>query len=1041
MNLTKFSIEKNRITFSLLAVVILLGIALYQSLPRDSMPPYTVRFASIISEFTGAGPERVEQLVTDKIEKKVQEIPEVKEIISTSRTGISIVTVILKDEVSPAKLQSVWDKLRRKLNNIKGLPQSVDPDLNDDDVGVVYGIMAGLISDGFSYSEMKEYADDLRDDLIKLGDAAKVELGGVQEERIFVEFDNARLKEYGLTAGILQNIIASTNILNSGGEINLEDKRIILEPTGNYSSIEDLKNTLVPLGNSNTIINLSDITTIRKAYVEPASSKVKVNGMEAISLSISLKEGANIINLGIEVDKILDKWNEKLPVGLTAARLASMDHYVQKSINDFIGNLLQTIIIVLLVMLIFLGFRTGLVVASLIPIVTITVLMLMGVLNIGLTRVSLAALIMALGMMVDNSIVVSESIIVKMGRGISAKQAAIESSKELAVPLLISSLTTSAAFLAFFLAESIMGDIVGPLFSVITLALLSSWLVTLTIITLFTYLFVKVKKAGKKLSVIDRFFERAKVIYKNQILLFLRFKGLAVTGIMILFFVAMFLFGFVRFLFFPDSDRNMITVDINLPLGTRLERTEELVKQIDHFIADSLIVSDERKKGVVDWSSFIGKGPESYDMGYMQDEANSSYTHMLVNTSSGDDNQMVINKLDEFCFNTFPDADIKVGFLGAGGGGSPIEIKISGNSPEVLTKIAESITTKLKAVILTKNVKDDWGPKIKKFVVDVDQNNALMAGVTNQDIATSLKTVLTGIKTGEFREEDKSIPIIMRSDESQQQTFETIETLNIFSQSTGKSVPFLQVASIRLEWQYAKIRRKDLTRSINISSELREGGNAAAIMGELVPWLNEQQSTWPQEYVYELGGEDKNSSENMGSVITYLPLSAFIIFMLLIIQFNSFRKMAIVLSTIPLGIIGVVFGLLIFNSYFGFMTFLGIISLAGIVINNAIVLLDRINIELTKYKRKQQDAVIMACLQRFRPILLTTFTTTFGLIPLYLGGGLMWEPMAVAIMAGLLFATLITLVFIPSIYSILFKVSYKNYKFDEALLLTKADNS
>ncbi len=273
MNLTKFSIEKNRITFSLLAVVILLGIALYQSLPRDSMPPYTVRVASIISEFTGAGPERVEQLVTDKIEKKVQEIPEVKEINSTSRTGISIVTVTLKDEVSPADLQTIWDKLRRKLNNIKGLPEGVDPDLNDDDVGVVYGIMVGLISDGFSYSEMKEYADDLRDALIKLDDAAKVEF---QEERIFVEFDNSRLKEYGLTAGILQNIIASTNILNSGGEINLENERIILEPTGNYNSIEDLKNTLVPVGNSNTIVNLSDITNIRKAYLEPASSKTGI---------------------------------------------------------------------------------------------------------------------------------------------------------------------------------------------------------------------------------------------------------------------------------------------------------------------------------------------------------------------------------------------------------------------------------------------------------------------------------------------------------------------------------------------------------------------------------------------------------------------------------------------------------------------------------------------------------------------------------------------------------------------------------------------
>jgi multidrug efflux pump subunit AcrB len=516
---------------------------------------------------------------------------------------------------------------------------------------------------------------------------------------------------------------------------------------------------------------------------------------------------------------------------------------------------------------------------------------------------------------------------------------------------------------------------------------------------------------------------------------------MVVTGITVLFFISMFLFGFVRFLFFPDSDRNMITIDINLALGTKLEVTEELVRQIDTFIADSLIVNEERKKGVVDWSSYIGKGPESYDLGYLQDEANSSYAHMLVNTSSGKDNQMVINKLDDFCFNTFPEADIKVGFLGAGGGGVPIEIKVSGNSPEVLSKIGETITAKLKAILLTKNVKDDWGPKIKKFVVDVDQNNALMAGVTNQDIAASLETVLSGIKTGEFREEDKSIPIIMRSDESQQQTFETIETLNIFSQSTGKSVPFLQVAGIHLEWQYAKIKRKDLTRSINISSELREGGNASEIVSSILPWLEEQQATWPQDYFYELGGEDKNSSDNMGSVIDYLPLSAFIILMLLIIQFNSFRKTAIVLSTIPLGLIGVVFGLLIFNSYFGFMTFLGIISLAGIVINNAIVLLDRINIELTKYNRSQQDAVIMACIQRFRPILLTTFTTTFGLIPLYLGGGLMWEPMAVAIMVGLLFATLITLVFIPSVYSLLFKVSYKNYKFDETLLLISEDNN
>lgn len=1023
MNLTKFSIEKNRITFTLLAVVFILGITMYNSLPRDSMPPYTVRVASIVSNFPGAGPERIEELVTDKIEKKAQEIPEVKEINSTSRTGLSVVNVTLKDQVKPERLQSIWDNLRRKLDDIEDLPEGVNPKLNDDDVGVVYGIMVGLISDGFNYAEMKEYTDDLRDELILLNDAAKVELGGVQEERVFVEFDNARLKEYGLTSSILQNIITTTNILNSGGEINIEDERIILEPTGNYNTIEDLRNTLIPVGNSGSIISLSDITKINKGYVEPTSSIVKVNGTKAISLSVSLKDGANIIEMGKDIDKVIKKWNDLLPIGLSVQRLGSIDNYVQGSINNFVDNLIQAVVIVLIVMLIFLGFRTGVVVASLIPIVTIMTLMLMGFFNIGLNQVSLAALIMALGMMVDNAIVISESIMVKMEEGIPAKEAAISSYAELAVPLLISSLTTSAAFLSFFLAETTMGDIMGPLFSVISLALLSSWLVSLTIITLFSYLFIKVKK-NKKASLTDRMFDYLKNYYEKVIIPFLKHKKLVVVGIFLLFIVSLFGFGLVPFVFFPDSDRNLITVDVNLPLGTKIERTEEVVYSIENYIKDSLLVNEDRIKGIVDWSSFIGKGPKAYDLGYSQDEANSGYAHMLVNTSSNLVNQYLINKLDKYCFSNFPNADVKVSLLGGGGGGTPVEIKISGNDPDVLSEISESIKSKLSNISGTKNIKDDWGPKIKKFIVNVDQNNALIAGVTNQDIATSLKTVLSGIKTGEFREDDKSVPIIMRSDDSQEQTFETIETLNIYSQSSGKSIPFLQVASLSTEWQYAKVKRKDLVRSINISSELSEDGNASEVTSEILPWLEEQIKIWPPDYIYELGGDDKNSSENIGAVISYIPISGFIILMLLIIQFNSFRKTTIVLSTIPLGVIGVVIGLIVFQSPFGFMAFLGVISLAGIVINNAIVLLDRIDIELNDNNKVAADAVIAACVQRFRPILLTTFTTTFGLIPLYLGGGPTWEPMAVAIMVGLLFATVITLVFVPSFYSWLYKVEY-----------------
>lgn len=1035
MNLTQFAIEKNRITWMILGTIILMGLALYSSLPRDSMPPYTVRVATVVSQFPGASPERVEQLVTDKIEKIAQELPELKEINSTSRTGLSVVSVTLKDEVGPEDLQAVWDRLRRKLNGIKGLPEGVNPKLNDDGIGDVFGIVIGLASDGFSYAEMKEYADDLKDDLIKLPDAAKVEMGGEQEERVFVEFDNAVLQEYGLTSDRLRGIIASVNILSSGGQINLEEERIILEPTGNFNSIDDLRTTLIAVGDGSQMVHLQDIAKVSKGYIDPSNQLIRVNGKNAISLHINLKEGANVIKLGEDVDVVLNEWRAELPIGLDLIRLSSLDSYIDVKISDFIVNLIQSISIVFAVMLIFLGFRTGSIIASLIPIVTIMTLMLMGLIGVGLNQVTLAALIMALGMMVDNAIVVAETIMVKMENGAKAKQAAIEACSELFMPLLISTLTTSAAFLSFYLAESVMGDIVGPIFVVITLALLSSWLIALTVITMFCYLFLRVKKKGEaKPGLIDRGINWIKGYYERLIMFALTRKGLVMLVIVLLFFGSLFGFTKIPFVFFADSDRNMITIDVNLPLGTRIERTAEIIEGIENYMADSLLVNDTRPDGIDSWSSYIGEGPESYDLGYSPDEANSSYAHILVNTSSAEFNNVVINRLDAYCFVAFPDADIKVGPLGAGGGGVPIEIKVSGDDPDVLATIGESVKQRLTAISGTKNVKDDWGPKSKKFVINIDQSRAQSAGITSQDIATSLQTVLDGFRTGEYREDDKSIPIMLRSDASQQQTLESLETMSVFGQNNGRSVPLIQVASIEPQWQYSKIKRFDINRTVNVSSELREGGNASAITAEITPWLEAEKVNWPAGYDYTFGGDAKNTADNMGAVMKYLPLSGFIIVLLLIIQFNSFRKMVMVVCTIPLALIGVVIGLLIFGEAFGFMPFLGVISLAGIIINNAIVLVDRMEIEQNDFGRKVQDAVIVACLQRFRPILLATFTTVLGLLPLYLSGGEMWEGMAVSIMIGLLFGTIITLVFIPAFYSILFKVSYKGYKFDKALL-------
>ncbi len=1035
MNLTRFSIERNRVVLSILAVVIVMGLVFYKSLSRDSMPPYTIRVATVVTSFPGASPERVEELITDKIEKVVQELPELKNVKSTSRTGLSVVNVELKMEVSPDDLQAVWDRLRRKLSNIQGLPSNIYPQLKDDGIGEVFGIAVGITSDGYSYSEMKDYADELRDELIKLDDAAKVEINGAQEERIFVKFENAKLKAYGMTSSGLREIINNTNILNSGGEITIEDERIILEPTGNFNSVSDIQNMLIPIGNSGQVVTLGDVTSVQKGYLTPPKQIVRVNGLTALSLHISLKEGSNVIKLGEDVDYVLSQWKQKLPVGLEVSRLASIDTYIDKKISAFLVNLFQAIGIVLVVMLFFLGIRTGLVVASLIPIVTISTFLVMGLINVGLNQISLAALIMALGMMVDNAIVVAETIMVKVEKGIEIKKAAIEACSELFTPLLISTLTTSAAFLAFFMAKSVMGDIMGPIFVVITIALISSWIISFSIITLFSVFFLKTDKNDEgKVSFIDRLIIAMKLKYKNLILIALAWKRWVLAGIVLMFILAIFGFTKLPFVFFPDSDRNMITIDINLPEGTKIGTTEKTVLAIEKFIKSELQVNEQKTEGIVDWSAYIGEGPSSYDLGYNADEANSNYSHILVNTSSFLINNSMVEKLDSYCYANFPNADIRVGLLGSGGSGTPIEIKISGDDPGKLAAIAQDIKAKLFEIPGTKNIKDDWGPKGKKFVIDIDQLRAQSAGITNQDIAISLQTVLDGFTAGEYRENDKTIPIVMKSNNNTQLSLTSIETLNVYSQTTGKSVPLLQVARIIPKWQYTKIKRLNLNRTVTVSSELTIDGNASEIASIITPWLDDQMKTWDEGYTFKMGGEAENSAENLGAVAKFLPLSAFIILMLLIIQFNSFRKMTMIVSTIPLGVIGMVIGLLIFREPFGFLAFLGVISLAGIVINNAIVLIDRIEIEENQLKKVPQDAIIGACLKRFRPIVLATFTTVFGLIPLYLGGGDLWRPMAVTIMIGLLFGTVITLFFIPAFYSVLYKVDYKAYTFNEELL-------
>jgi len=1039
MNLTKLTLNNNRITVIVFIIVGLMGIINYFDLSRNSMPPYTIRIASVVTHFPGAGPQKVETLVTDVLEEAIREMVEVKTIESESRTGLSVITVKLNDNISQEELQPVWDELKSKVGEVRvKLPQNIfGPIVKDKDIGTIFGIILGLTSDGVPYNVLEDYAEDVRDQLLQLPDAAKVKYGGVQEERIFIEFDDQQLSRYGLNSAQLKNIISSTNILYPGGEVNVGKERILLEPTGSFESVDDIKKTLIPTGTGETVF-LGDITHIYQDYINPKQKIVKVDGKPSIALFISLKKGANIVRLGKDVDKILPEINASLPLGVEVVRLASQDKIVNKQVNDFLVNLIQSVLIVLAVMLFFLGFRTGSLVAALIPMVIVSAFFFLNLIDLGLNKVSLAALIISLGLLVDNGIVMAESILVLVQKGKTTFEASVASSKILLVPLLISSLTTSAAFLSFALAETPMGEMASPLFAVVTIALLSSWVLTFTFIPLLALVFVKRQKEDKekKVSMVDRNMNRVNLWYNKVLVKVLKKPAVFMSVILALFILAVLAMPGLPFKLVPDSDRNLVTVDVKFPSGTQIEITEKALGLIENYILDSLLVEQDEKPGVLDFSSFIGEGPEPYDLGYFKNEINSSYAHMLLNTTGDLDNDYVIAKLDKFCFNTIPDADIRVNRLtGAGASGTPVEIRISGKDPDKLAAISKQVKEELTNTEGTKNITDDWGPKIKKLIVNIKEDKAQRVGLTNRDIAMALSAGLSGFKIGDFREKDKSIPIYMQDINSGEHDIKSIESFNIYSPMSHQSVPLSQVADVEIDWQFSKIIRKDLNRTMTVGAYLQPGYSAKDIFTAISPWMDTQKLSWDIGYDYEFGGEDEDTNDNLGAIVDWLPLSFSIILLLLVLQFNSIRRSLIVVVTIPLGLIGVVIGWYIGQSFVSFFGILGVIALAGIVINNAIILIDRIDVEKTADPSlPMQDAVINAANHKFRPVILTTLTTSLGMLPLLISGGLLWQPLALAIMFGLFFGTVIILLFVPVSYSIFFKIRFKDYQFDKSKL-------
>ncbi|PWV74915.1 efflux RND transporter permease subunit [Halomonas sp. A11-A] len=1057
MTLTEAALRYNRVTIAGLLVVLLGAVISYLSISRAEDPAVTVRVAQVVTYLPGATPERVEQLVTDPLETAIMEMPELDFVESTSRAGVSIIRVELRPDVRD--VQAGWDKLRRKVGDARGrLPDEAQAPIINDEFGDVFGIMLSLTGEGYEQAELKEVADDVRDRLLMLDDVAKVNIHGYAEERIFLEYSEARLAELGVSPQGLAQLLAARNIVLPGGAIRSGDERLILEPTGNFTHIDDIRRALLPLPDG-TLVPLGSLMEVRHGYADPPMSRYHAGGVQGLAIAIAMREGGNILDLGEQVQGAIERLERDLPVGLEFEVLANQPDRVEERINEFLINLLQAVALVCVVMLLFLGLRTGLIVASLVPSAILACLAFMGLFDIGLDQVSLGALIIALGMLVDNAIVMVESIQVSTREGKSVRQAALDSARQLRFPLLTASLTTAAAFLPQFLAVSDVGEYTRSLFQVVTITLLSSWLLSLTMIPLLCVAFIKVRPKDDDASprgqaggeardeesdpadrarppLLARIAERVYAGYRRLLLALLHHRALTLAAVAGLLGLAWLGFGPLPKIFFPQAERTIVTAELRLPFSAPIERTRAVVEEIETFLAEELAAERDEagewiRDGVERWGSFIGFGGERYIINHAPEPPSPEYAFLLLQTNRWQAVDGVIERLDGWLAERFPDLQATVAATSFGPPVTvPLSVRISGDDEATLRRIAEEVRQRVVEASGTRNVRDDWGEWIKRLRVEVDPARALRAGVTERDVALSLQTALSGMTVGTFRDGDTLVPIQLRNERGEARTPDDLEGVTVLPVGGGVGVPLAQVAEVELDWGPARILRRDRFRTISVEAELAPGVTAAGVAAELRPWLEERQAEWPSGVFYEFGGEVESSRIATDSIAEKLPIGAMAILLLLVVQFNSLRRPLIILATIPLSLIGVIFGLTITGSHFGIMTFLGVVSLAGIVINNAIVLIDRIDLE--RAKLSPQEAILEAGRRRLRPVLMSTLTTSGGLLPLWLGGGLLWAPMAITIIFGLLAAALITLCVVPVLYSLLMRVPFERRRDGEA---------
>ncbi|SDI78351.1 Multidrug efflux pump subunit AcrB [Ferrimonas sediminum] len=1011
LNLAEFSIRSTVLSVIVILLVIAGGWNAYQEMPRLEDPDFTIREAPVITLYPGASPEEVAEEVTDPLEQAIQEMQEVDTIESISADGYSEIKVNIKYEFSTTKdaLSLVWTKLRNKVRDAQvELPPGTYESVVVDDFGDVYGLYYLITGEGFSAAELRRYAKALQNELLQVEDVAKVSLGGEQSEAIYVEISRAHATALGVSINTIYDILQRQNAVSDAGTVKIGDLRVTIYPSGTIDSVEAIRSLQVSDSADGRVVYLRDIANVWRGYQTPRDHSYRYNGQEAIAIGISGVLGSNIVKVGQAIDAKLAESTSRRPWGIEVHQFYHQGQEVANSVQGFVTNVVAALAIVVVTLFLFMGFKSASVIGAILLLTIAATLATMQIGGIPMHRISLGALIIALGMMVDNAIVVTEGILVGMQKG--ARKLAIAKSvvAQTQWPLLGGTLVGIIAFAPIGFAPGDTAEYTGHLFWVILISLMYSWLFALTLTPLFCYWLFKEQTPEGDTDNNDGAFTRA---YKASLKLALKLRLLVCAGVVALFIASVWGFQFVKEGFFPASTSPQMVVDYWLPQGSDIDRTYQDLSQIEAYV--------RQQQGVVGVTSTIGAGGLRYMLIYAPESPNDAYGQLLIRLQDYRQADELIPRIQNYIDDHYPNGQAKVWrFVLGPGGGSKIEATFKGSDRVILRQLADQAKSIMIADGGAMAIQDDWRQPISVIEPIYSDAEARRAGINREDLAAALLTNFSGRQIGTYREFDDLIPIIARAPALERVGIEELRNIQVLSSSTGRTVPITQVTDdIRTVWRNGQLRREDRIWTIKAQSDPLPGDLASDLLRRIRPQV--EAIALPDGYSLEWDGEFGDSSESQQDLASTIPLGVLFMVIIVFVLFGSVRQPLMIWLVVPLALIGVVAGLLLTRTPMEFMGILGLLSLSGLLIKNAIVLVDQIDLEISDGKPAYQ-AIVDASASRVRPVMMGALTTVLGVLPLYADA--FFRSMSVVLVGGLSFATVLTLILIPVLYALFFRV-------------------